>query len=519
MTLAVLAGAVLVAAVLTLLLTRGPDAPPSRAQVLAASLDRALERGAPGTAPALAVLPFTAPPEDESLGQIGAVLCDAVLERLSRSRAVPAATCNAARVAVQVGLDQAQIAQLLGVRQLMHGSLARGGGSALRLRAQLIEARSRTVLWQLDEEFDEARLQELPVRLVDRVVAAHQAAQVARPAPIEAQAYRLYLQSLAQQQQGGRDNLLAARATLEQALALAPDYPPALITNVSLRGQLVALGVGTGAEVDALVRHTAERLQRIDPDGPQTLVLGATAALGERRWLDAYRQIEAAASHAPHYAAGLHTQAGLLMIMGYLDRARRVALQVARLEPLVSGSHERLARAHGLLGDDARMVESAALARDLGRGVTVGAFFGLAALRRGDAEAAEQGYMEALKAFGAPTEWIGPMVRAAVDPSRRAAAVAAFDAMPEATRARLNELFVAYAVAGDAARAQQALERMSRQAVTMWAADIWSPEMAAVRRRPEFTDYLEALGLPALWDAHGAPDRCRKDAGGRYRCT
>ena len=35
---------------------------------------------------------------------------------------------------------------------------------------------------------------------------------------------------------------------------------------------------------------------------------------------------------------------------------------------------------------------------------------------------------------------------------------------------------------------------------------------------PEFTEFARKSGLAALWDVHGAPDRCRKQPSGDYTC-
>jgi hypothetical protein len=131
--LAVLAALALAATVATLLFSR--EQAPSPALALAATLDQALQRGAKPAQPALAVLPFRGPAGDAALNEIGAALCDALLERLSRSRDLAATTCNASRIAVQVGMDRVQIARLLGVERLVEGSLDRAGAGNYRLRA------------------------------------------------------------------------------------------------------------------------------------------------------------------------------------------------------------------------------------------------------------------------------------------------------------------------------------------------------------------------------------------------
>lgn len=435
-------GLVAAAATLFVLLiadTPAPQAPVAkvaRGQALAASLDRSLERGAAPVV-AVAVLPFAAPADDPDLVYLGEAMCEAVLGRLGRHPTLQATSCNSARVAVQAGVDMRQLAHLLGVERVLTGAIARSAAGGFQVRAQLIDPKSARELWRVDESFDEARLQELPVRLVERISASFAAADITQlPAPSNGRAYRLYLQAVALTRRGGADNLRAARKLLDESLALVPEDPAALLASVSLSSQLVSVGVGKGSDVDAEVKRSAAILQRVDPNGPQTLILTASAAAGERRWRTAYEAIEAATASAPNFGPALHTQAGLLMMMGYVQRAQAVALRVARLEPLIASAHEPLARAYALLGDDERMADSAALARELGFGARVGNCEALGALRRGDAVRAERSWRESLQVAGLPHDWVAAMVAAAVAPSRRAESIAALDAVPAATRAR-----------------------------------------------------------------------------------
>jgi hypothetical protein len=39
-----------------------------------------------------------------------------------------------------------------------------------------------------------------------------------------------------------------------------------------------------------------------------------------------------------------------------------------------------------------------------------------------------------------------------------------------------------------------------------------------MRDSPAFGDFVQGIGLKVLWDAKGAPDLCRKGAGGGYDC-
>lgn len=521
-----------------------PASAPSRARVLAGLVDDALRRGpaavpgAPASAarqPELAVLPFKAPADDELLAGMGDALCDAMLEGLSGTSDPVAAACNSARVAAQIGMVPAEVARLLGVRTLLTGELQRDGVQ-VRVRARMVDARDGREHWQLDARFAPTELQDMPRRLVARVrglesqtlvagstASSGSGASAALPAPGSGvrqppgEAYALYLRAVHHQRRGGKDALLQARGLLDQALALAPDYPPAVVASVALNSNLVSVGVGSGAAVDAQVRQAAEQLRRVDPDGPQAALVGAAAAVGAGQWVQAWRLLDDGVARYPLHPQLLHTQAGVLLMMGYLQRAQQVALQVALREPLNAASHERLARAWSLLGENARMQESASLASELGWGPRVASFLAWHALRQGQVDTAVARWREQLAAAGLPPDWIGLVLHAHVDPSQRATALAAVDALPAPTLARLNDGLLAYALAGDPDRAMQALDRQRGTVATMWVSDLWLPELAALRSHPRFVSWARDAGLLALWDAHGAPDRCGRE-GDVWRC-
>jgi serine/threonine-protein kinase len=528
-----------------------------RALALADRVQGALRRGAaagraglpPASAPALAVLPFDAPEGDEALAALAGSMCEALAEHLGRGELPAASACHSVRMARQIGLTPAETARLLGVRALLAGRVERDG-ERVRVSARLLEpahasasapaaapagkatppgweaaAQGARELWRHEASHDRQRLAELPVQLVRRI-AEHESGRAGTgaagvPAP-PGEAYMLYLQAMQQQRRGGgAEALQRARELLDRALALAPEHPPMLLASVALNSQLVAHGVGSGARVDAQVRETAETLRRVDPEGPQTASVAAAAAVGRREWLPAHQALEAATARHPRHAPLLHTRAGILLMTGYLARGRESALRSALIEPLNASVHERLARTASLLGDDAAMREAAALTRELGRPLMAAPFEAWAALRGGDAVQAELHWREVLASARLPQDWIGAVLRAHAAPGdagARGAAVAAIDALDADVQRRMNHAFLAHALAGDAERAMRALERTRGDVPTMWMSDLWLPELAALRRHPRFVPYLRDAGLLALWEAHGEPERCRRNGAGQWQC-
>src|SRR5690606_9471359 len=121
--------------------------------------------------PAIAILPFDLPQDDDNLRIFGDGLIDGITSALSRVRSlfvIARASTQKYRGTIQ---DLPQIGAELGVRYLLMGNLQAAGGR-IRLRAQLAEASSGTMLWSdtwdgvLEDAFD------LQDRMTERIVGA-----------------------------------------------------------------------------------------------------------------------------------------------------------------------------------------------------------------------------------------------------------------------------------------------------------------------------------------------------------
>ena len=71
---------------------------------------------------------------------------------------------------------------------------------------------------------------------------------------------------------------------------------------------------------------------------------------------------------------------------------------------------------------------------------------------------------------------------------------------------------------GEGARAMELERTRVKVDNSDFMAYLFSPAGKSVCNLPEFPAYLRAKGFPALWDKYGAPDMCREDASGGYRC-
>jgi tetratricopeptide (TPR) repeat protein len=360
-------------------------------------------------------------------------------------------------------------------------------------------------------------------RALPRRIAARLAAPSAPPAPaaptaaLPAAVYRDYLQALRLGRRGNVDDLRQALALYDRVLAAAPDHAPALIERLFADAGLRSLtGVADEPEHERARQHTAQRLLELDPLNARARLVLAEIAISSRDWRRAIELVDEALALTPDDARLLRYQALVLARTGYLARARAAAERAAMADPMSANSFRGLANIDILLGDNQRMLESVQLAEDLGLRSTH-VYRAFAALRRGEHAQAEAEFRATLKAFGARDEWVGPVLAAAADASRRDAALRALDAEPEAARKVQDRFVVFYAVAGAPERSLQALPTLAQGRASDWTQHVWAPEMSVVRQHEGFTRYIEAMGFTALWAARGAPDRCWRERA-TYRC-
>ena len=188
-----------------------------------------------GMIPTLAVLPFlnlSGGPEQDYFAD-GVV--EDIITSLSRFKSFAVIARNSSFVYKGRAVDVRQVAEELGVRYILEGSVRRAG-ERLRITAQLVDGASGTHLWA--DSFDGALgdlfdFQDIITESVAIVVEPHiQAAEIKRSQrkpPESMAAYDLYLQALPKIYSERRDANEEAYHLLASALAIEPDNGPILI--------------------------------------------------------------------------------------------------------------------------------------------------------------------------------------------------------------------------------------------------------------------------------------------------
>ena len=204
--------------------------------------DTALPSGAaaapplPIDRPSIAVLPFANMSGDPEQEYFADGMAEEIITALSRCQSLFVIARNSSFVYKGKSVDVRQIGRELGVRYVLEGSVRRGGDK-LRFTGQLIDAASGTHIWADRFEGEISDVFALQDRFSESVVATIeprlQLAEIERlkhkPAG-DLNAYDLLLRAQRLIYDWTPESVEAAMRSLEQALAIDPNYAPALAT-------------------------------------------------------------------------------------------------------------------------------------------------------------------------------------------------------------------------------------------------------------------------------------------------
>jgi TolB-like protein/lipoprotein NlpI len=289
-----------------------------------------------------------------------------------------------------------EIARQLNVAHILEGSV-RKSGNALRITAQLIEARSDTHLWSetwdrpLDDIF--AIQDEIAAMVVDqlKVTLLGETLHVQETDP---EAYALYLQARHLGRQITAEALEQSIALYQQVLAIDPDFAAAWdglannYINQSYKGLL------SSEEGYTRAREAANKALAVDPEyAPAHARLGWIAMAYDNDLAQSARHLEHALQLDPNNTGIIGNAAVLLRVLGRLDEAIALEEHVIAQDPVNPVGYDNLGGSYDLAGrwDDAIASRETVLRLSPGH---IGAHYwiGMALLFKGKAEAALEAF-------------------------------------------------------------------------------------------------------------------------------
>jgi TolB-like protein len=243
----------------------------------APTVEETLKAGQSGSAPSLAVLPFTnrsGLSEDEVFAE---GMVEDVISALSQGvnvRVLGAmATAHLRKGAIT---DLSAVGRQLGVRYLLEGNVRRVGAN-LRVTTQLLEAATGAVMWTAKFDRPLAELAELQEELVTEIAACLDtqvyAVEMERALkkPSDITAWEAVTRSMAAYRTMEHAAVLQGIEEAKRAITIAPDYGPA---HAALATSLAAIHILSGSHDPAemqRIRAVAERALVLAPEDSQVL--------------------------------------------------------------------------------------------------------------------------------------------------------------------------------------------------------------------------------------------------------
>ncbi|MDA9532561.1 MULTISPECIES: adenylate/guanylate cyclase domain-containing protein [unclassified Bradyrhizobium] len=177
-------------------------------------------------------------------------------------------------------VDPAAVCHRLGVRYLVTGTLKRNG-EILRMRVELIDVDTRSMLWTNQYEASIGQLFDVQEKIATSIAYAllphihiSELQHAERKAPQSMNAYDLVLQGMYRLYRLGHDDMLAARSLFELAL----DHDPQYAAAYALMAKWYILHIGEGHSTDfkadsCEALRLASRALEFEPSDPVALAI------------------------------------------------------------------------------------------------------------------------------------------------------------------------------------------------------------------------------------------------------
>jgi TolB-like protein len=517
---------------------RGSSAPPAPASV--APVAQVPGDGGAASAPvpvptsaaeaqSIAVLAFADLSPDRDQEYFGDGIAEEILNALVRLPGLRVAGRTSSFHFKGRNEDLRTIGATLGVAHILEGSV-RKQGERLRITAQLVRSEDGFHLWSETYDGTDADVFALQERIAREVTRELKVAlgtgedqRLVNAGTANPEAYALYLRATEIFNRREAERYDEGIAAVQQALRLDPGYARAHSRLATL--YYLWSNVAAPDRYDALITEATRQAQsalELDPLLAEPHAVLAIILWAERRYADSVDAIQRASAIDPNDATTLFWSALRHCQVGAIELCERGLDHVLMLDPLLPNALGWRARLYISAGDLATAEQMIERAREAGlRWAGIGS--GWIALERGDRAGAQAQMEEIHRIFGAGLTPEAAMTFAAAragDAQAQERSRALIDDYLATSPARINPLVPLTLISmGDIERGLEvfAAHPTPNEALflgevmgTRWYPDVWTS--------PAFPAFLRKTGIADYWDRFGAPERCRKDADGDYRC-
>jgi adenylate cyclase len=369
--------------------------------------------------PSIAVLPFQNMSGDPEQDYFADGMVEEIITALSRFSWLLVMARNSSFVYKGRAVDVRHVAQELGVRYVLEGSVRRAG-QRIRITGQLIDAMTGAHIWADRFDGDAEDIFDLQDKITECVVGAIEPSlrkaeieRARRKRPDSLSAYDLFLRALTPMNKLRPEANAEALTLLEQAIAIDPGYAPALAyaalgheqrllhgwstapetdaaTAVELARQALAIDSGEAAAIAMAGfvltfvghdydggRQAAERALALNPNSPTVCWKAGWVVLLAGDPQDAVPILERSLRLSPSdpQADFLLNCLGMShLVMGHPKEALECASRSIAMKPDVDVAHYVLVAACGHLGRTGDAAKAIAKLQSLAPGITVSSF-------------------------------------------------------------------------------------------------------------------------------------------------
>jgi TolB-like protein/Tfp pilus assembly protein PilF len=251
---------------------------------------------ASGPPPAsVAVLPFANVGGDPGKRYFSDGLSDELITALARVPSLRVAARSSSFAFEGKAQDARAIARALNVRALLEGSV-REAGNRVRITAQLVGGKDGYQLWSQSYDRQLTDILVLQDEIARSVTGALSARLLPKALvlPINADAYRLYLQGKTLSAKANPDDLESSISIFQKASSAAPRFAPVYAETAA--AQLELADVYGKSSWLAPAEISATKAHELDPHNIQALVVLSEIAIDKWDWqkaIDLYRQARA----------------------------------------------------------------------------------------------------------------------------------------------------------------------------------------------------------------------------------
>ncbi len=293
--------------------------------------------------PSIAVLPFSNLSDEPEREYLADGMTDDLITDLSKLRGLFVIASHSVFTYKDQPMNPRQVAEELGVRYVVKGSIRQAGGR-IRVNAQLIDAAAESPLWAERYDGDESDLFALQDRVIDSIVSVlavelteSERTRIARRPTDNLEAYDLYLRAERRRIYGiGGMRHYGTIALYREAIALDPEFAEAfagLAETAFHVWRWDVTEVMPNPAAKKLAYEAASKVLSMDPENPRAYMVLAMLQVTDGQHELALDSARKAVSFDPNNAAALADLANVLVWAGRHGEALQAMQTAFRLDP------------------------------------------------------------------------------------------------------------------------------------------------------------------------------------------